>query len=45
MALPLLIPDPENATMEELKKIITSLFARLKSDRADPADDGSTLVQ
>jgi hypothetical protein len=45
MAPPLLIPDPENATIEELKKAIPSLFARLKSDRVDLADDESTLVQ
>jgi hypothetical protein len=45
MGPPLLIPDPENATIEKLKKVITSLFARLKSHRADLADDESTLVQ
>ena len=39
MARPLLIADAENATIEELKKILTTLFARLKSDRANPADD------
>jgi hypothetical protein len=39
MAPPLLIPDTENATIKELKKVLTSLFTRLKSDRANPADD------
>jgi hypothetical protein len=35
----------ESAAVEELKKVITSLFARLGSDRADLANDESTLVQ
>jgi hypothetical protein len=39
MAPPLLIADAQNATIEKLKNVLTTRFARLKSDRANPADD------
>ena len=45
MAPPLLIPDPEIATIEELKKVIAGLFALLKSNRTDLADHESTPIQ
>jgi hypothetical protein len=45
MARPLLIADAENATIEKLKNVLTTRFARFKSDRANPANDLSTRVQ
>jgi hypothetical protein len=39
MARPLLIADAETATIEKLKNVLTTRFARLKSDQANPADD------
>jgi hypothetical protein len=45
MAPSFLIPDLENATTEELIKLLTSLFVRLKSDRANLDYDETISVQ
>jgi len=45
MPPPLLIPDTEKATIKELKKQFTRLFAWLKSDQANPADDETMSIQ
>ncbi len=45
MAPSLRIPDLENAIIEKLKKVLTILFARLESDRANPAADETILIQ
>jgi hypothetical protein len=39
MAPHLLIADAQNATIEELKNVLTTRCARLKSDRANPTED------